>query len=116
MKLPKRGPKNNDLHASAEQSKCTSHVFLFLWATLPKCELKSNNLPVSTFCQIPNSGIQQKETYTPIAKRFLAHSTKMVSRFDLLNALAPIFTNSPWFGTAFEYSMKKVGRASHRFT
>ncbi|AXI93182.1 hypothetical protein EFO83_04220 [Lacticaseibacillus rhamnosus] len=24
---------------------------------------------------------------------------KMASRFDLLNAYAPIVTNSPWFGT-----------------
>ncbi|RRG04432.1 MAG: hypothetical protein DUD34_00690 [Lactobacillus sp.] len=31
---------------------------------------------------------------------------KMASRFDLLNALAPIVTNSPWFGTAKQYSMK----------
>ncbi|GAV17743.1 hypothetical protein SILAB01_01630 [Lacticaseibacillus paracasei] len=29
---------------------------------------------------------------------------KMASRFDLLNAYAPIVTNSPWFGTVMEYS------------
>ncbi|TLF38797.1 hypothetical protein FEI14_13735 [Lacticaseibacillus zeae] len=32
----------------------------------------------------------------------------MASRFDLLNADAPIVTNSPWFGTVLEYSMALV--------
>lgn len=30
----------------------------------------------------------------------------MASRFDLLNAYAPIVTNSPWFGTVMKYSME----------
>ncbi|EEI23790.1 hypothetical protein HMPREF0519_1956 [Lentilactobacillus hilgardii DSM 20176 = ATCC 8290] len=33
----------------------------------------------------------------------------MASRFDLLNANAPIVTNSPWFGTVMKYSMKSAG-------
>ncbi|TLF39031.1 hypothetical protein FEI15_08315 [Lacticaseibacillus zeae] len=44
----------------------------------------------------------------PLTLRFLtglAHAQKkMASRFDLLNADAPIVTNSPWFGTVLEYS------------
>ncbi|EKS50675.1 IMP cyclohydrolase [Lacticaseibacillus rhamnosus] len=43
--------------------------------------------------------ITPEATYTPTSNRAGSRSQKMASRFDLLNAYAPIVTNSPWFGT-----------------
>ncbi|MDE3316310.1 hypothetical protein LT104_10400 [Lacticaseibacillus zeae] len=51
------------------------------------------------------TAITSKATYTPTSERAGSRSKKMASRFDLLNADAPIVTNSPWFGTVLEYSM-----------